>query len=53
MSRDKMQRPWRVDDFDAFQARWFGHGASDKVGESVVVPHKRALLFVDNSGADI
>ncbi|XP_002991207.2 pantothenate kinase 2 [Selaginella moellendorffii] len=42
MSRNKMQRPWRVDDFDAFRNRWM----SGK-------PHYRALLFVDNSGADI
>ncbi|CAH1439326.1 unnamed protein product [Lactuca virosa] len=41
MSRKKMQRPWRVDDFDAFRER-MGFGA-----------HKRALLFVDNSGADV
>ncbi|KAL6182431.1 hypothetical protein ACLB2K_043852 [Fragaria x ananassa] len=47
MSRDKMQRPWRVDDFDAFQKRMFGSG--DKKPR----PHKRALLFVDNSGADV
>ncbi|CAA2951734.1 pantothenate kinase 2 [Olea europaea subsp. europaea] len=47
MSRNKMQRPWRVDDFDVFKERMFGSG--DKKPE----PHKRALLFVDNSGADI
>ncbi|KAL7599108.1 hypothetical protein Lser_V15G21444 [Lactuca serriola] len=41
MNRKKMQRPWRVDDFDAFKER-MGFGA-----------HKRALLFVDNSGADV
>ncbi|KAK3033524.1 hypothetical protein RJ639_032753 [Escallonia herrerae] len=45
MSRKKMQRPWRVDDFDAFKERMIG-GSGKK-------PHKRALLFVDNSGADI
>ncbi|KAK0587360.1 hypothetical protein LWI29_021561 [Acer saccharum] len=47
MSRDKMQRPWRVDDFDLFKERMLGSG--DKKPQ----PHKRALLFVDNSGADI
>ncbi|XP_010318982.1 pantothenate kinase 2 [Solanum lycopersicum] len=47
MSRKKMQRPWRVDDFDAFKERMLGFG--DKKPQ----PHKRALLFVDNSGADI
>ncbi|KAK4843952.1 hypothetical protein QYF36_014722 [Acer negundo] len=47
MSRNKMQRPWRVDDFDLFKERMLGSG--DKKPQ----PHKRALLFVDNSGADI
>ncbi|KAF9671576.1 hypothetical protein SADUNF_Sadunf12G0061800 [Salix dunnii] len=47
MSRNKMQRPWRVDDFDAFKERMLGSG--DKKPH----PHKRALLFVDNSGADV
>lgn len=49
MSRNKMQRPWRVDDFDAFQARLLG----SKGDKQPLMPHKRALLFVDNSGADI
>ncbi|CAN1347721.1 Pantothenate kinase 2 [Linum perenne] len=47
MSRNKMQRPWRVDDFDLFKERMLGSG------DKKPVPHKRALLFVDNSGADI
>ncbi|PKI59131.1 hypothetical protein CRG98_020497 [Punica granatum] len=47
MSRNKMQRPWRVDDFDAFKERMLGSGGKKPR------PHKRALLFVDNSGADI
>ncbi|KAK4844160.1 hypothetical protein QYF36_017161 [Acer negundo] len=47
MSRNKMQRPWHVDDFDLFKERMLGSG--DKKPQ----PHKRALLFVDNSGADI
>ncbi|KAK3224866.1 hypothetical protein Dsin_004728 [Dipteronia sinensis] len=47
MSRNKMQRPWRVDDFDLFKDRMLGSG--DKKPQ----PHKRALLFVDNSGADV
>jgi type II pantothenate kinase len=47
MSRKKMQRPWRVDNFDTFKERMLGSG-----GEKPK-PHKRALLFVDNSGADI
>lgn len=45
MSRNKMKRPWRVDDFDAFYERMQPEGPFK--------PHKRALLFVDNSGADI
>ncbi|KAK1268032.1 Pantothenate kinase 2 [Acorus gramineus] len=47
MSRKKMHRPWQVDDFDAFSKRMLG-SANEKPQ-----PHKRALLFVDNSGADI
>ncbi|CAI0547252.1 unnamed protein product [Linum tenue] len=47
MSRNKMQRPWRVDDFDLFKERMLGSG------DKKPLPHKRALLFVDNSGADI
>ncbi|XP_051136621.1 pantothenate kinase 2 [Andrographis paniculata] len=47
MSRDKMQRPWRVDDFDVFKERIFGSA------EKKPQPYKRALLFVDNSGADV
>ncbi|PQP94059.1 pantothenate kinase 2 [Prunus yedoensis var. nudiflora] len=47
MSRNKMQRPWRVDDFDVFKERMLGSG--DKKPR----PHKRALLFVDNAGADV
>ncbi|XP_010940070.1 pantothenate kinase 2 isoform X2 [Elaeis guineensis] len=47
MSRKKMQRPWRVDDFDMFKKRMLGCGAKKPP------PHRRALLFVDNSGADV
>ncbi|KAI4336147.1 hypothetical protein L6164_014712 [Bauhinia variegata] len=47
MSRNKMRRPWRVDDFDAFKERMLG------TGDKKPPPHRRALLFVDNSGADI
>ncbi|KAG6551234.1 hypothetical protein Mapa_007160 [Marchantia paleacea] len=49
MSRDKMQRPWRVDDFDLFRKRWIGEEGATTPPK----PHKRALFFVDNSGADI
>ncbi|XP_011622021.2 pantothenate kinase 2 isoform X2 [Amborella trichopoda] len=47
MSRKKMQRPWRVDDFDTFRERMLGSG------DQKPLPHRRALLFVDNSGADV
>ncbi|KAJ6760722.1 PANTOTHENATE KINASE 2 [Salix purpurea] len=47
MSRNKMQRPWQVDDFDVFKERMLGSE------EKKPHPHKRALLFVDNSGADV
>ncbi|CAL5374912.1 unnamed protein product [Camellia sinensis] len=47
MSRKKMQRPWRVDDFDLLKERMLGSG------DKKPPPHKRALLFVDNSGADV
>ncbi|KAL6493540.1 Pantothenate kinase 2, mitochondrial [Orobanche gracilis] len=47
MSRNKMQRPWRVDDFDVFKERMLGSA------EKKPRLYKRALLFVDNSGADI
>ncbi|XP_077244135.1 pantothenate kinase 1 [Tasmannia lanceolata] len=47
MSRKKMQRPWQVDDFDIFKERMLGSG------DNKPKVHKRALLFVDNSGADI
>ncbi|KAH9776185.1 Pantothenate kinase 2 [Citrus sinensis] len=36
-----------VDDFDAFKERMLGSG------DNKPRPHKRALLFVDNSGADV
>lgn len=36
-----------MDDFNFFKERMFGSG------EKKPQPHKRALLFVDNSGADI
>ncbi|KAL6007009.1 Pantothenate kinase 2, mitochondrial [Asimina triloba] len=47
MSRKKMQRPWQVDDFDTFKERMLGSGNRKPR------PHRRVLLFVDNSGADV
>uniref|UniRef100_A0ACD5YCV6 Uncharacterized protein n=1 Tax=Avena sativa TaxID=4498 RepID=A0ACD5YCV6_AVESA len=43
MSRKKMQRPWRIDDFDMFKKRML---KKDQ-------PYKKALISVDNSGADV
>ena len=40
-TRDGIARPWHVDDFDALAARWRG------------TPHRRAVLLVDNAGADV
>jgi hypothetical protein len=39
----------QVDDYDALRARWLG----SKESKVPPKPHKRALLFVDNSGADV
>ncbi|GAQ88623.1 pantothenate kinase 2 [Klebsormidium nitens] len=47
MSRNKLKRPWKVDDFDALKQRFLGDGTGPPPR-----PHARALLFVDNSGAD-
>ncbi|CAN6446298.1 unnamed protein product [Victoria cruziana] len=47
MSHSKMHRPWRVDDFDLFKERLLGSP------NKKTTPYKRALLFVDNSGADL
>ncbi|VAI35011.1 pantothenate kinase 2 [Triticum dicoccoides] len=43
MSRKKMQRPWRIDNFDTFKSRML---KKDQ-------PYKRALISVDNAGADV
>ena len=39
--RDLPPRPWLVDDFDRLAKRWTGP------------PHHKAVMFVDNAGADI
>ncbi|KAL3145762.1 hypothetical protein ABBQ38_015142 [Trebouxia sp. C0009 RCD-2024] len=46
------QRPWRVDDLDAFCDKWFGGASSEAAGEPKR-PFKRVVMFVDNAGADI
>lgn len=51
-ARNKLaQRPWRVDDLDAFCDRWFdvADGDASEPGK----PYKRVIMFVDNAGADI
>ena len=39
-----MNRPWAIDDYDALRQRFNGARAD---------PYRKALLFCDNSGADI
>ena len=43
-------RPWRVDDFDEFQDVWLSKWTE---GEDWVAPYRRAMIFVDNAGADV
>jgi uncharacterized protein with ATP-grasp and redox domains len=41
-ARDSIQaRPWMIDDFDALAVRW------------AIGPHRKAIVFVDNAGADV
>ncbi|PSC76368.1 Pantothenate kinase 2 isoform B [Micractinium conductrix] len=48
------QRPWRVDDFDAFAEYWFSKSNLNEDGEGTVVsPYQRVIMFVDNAGADV
>ncbi|RMZ52550.1 hypothetical protein APUTEX25_003693, partial [Auxenochlorella protothecoides] len=55
------QRPWHVDNYDAFAAAWFSTSAASDVGDGhrggaapkSSPPFKRVLMFVDNAGADI
>ncbi|KAL4425789.1 hypothetical protein ABPG75_009805 [Micractinium tetrahymenae] len=48
------QRPWRVDDFDAFSEVWFSKSELSKDGKGAVVsPYQRVVMFVDNAGADV
>ena len=43
---DLKSRPWRVDHFDAFRAKMLAHTAANR-------RYRRAIILVDNSGADI
>ena len=43
-------RPWRVDDFDEFRDIWLSKWTE---GEDWVAPYRRAMIFVDNAGADV
>jgi pantothenate kinase len=48
------RRPWRVDDFDAFAARLLARSELDAEGRGALrSPYKRAIVFVDNAGADV
>ncbi|CAD7700634.1 unnamed protein product [Ostreobium quekettii] len=39
-------RPWRVDNYDALQEKWFKYGRDRP-------PYRRVMIFVDNAGADM
>ena len=55
-AREKLsRRPWRVDDLDEFAESWLSKSdlARDHEPEAFKVPYKRALIFVDNAGADV
>ena len=41
-------RPWRCDTFDALAAHW-----TAAVAAARRPPFKRAIIFVDNAGADV
>jgi len=43
---DLKSRPWKVDSFDAFREKMLQHTISNQ-------RYRRAIIFVDNSGADI
>lgn len=43
------RRPWRVDTFDLLKAKWF-----QRDGDGRRIPaYRRAIMFVDNAGADV
>ena len=54
-ARSKLsQRPWRVDDLDDFAEVWFCKSEIDDEGNGrIKSPYKRAIIFVDNAGADV
>lgn len=57
-ARDTLsRRPWRVDALDDFAEVWFSKSDVDtETGEvrgRVKSPYRRALMFVDNAGADV
>lgn len=57
-ARDTLsRRPWRVDALDDFAEVWFSRSEVDtETGEvqgRVRSPYRRALMFVDNAGADV
>mmetsp|Transcript_3468 Transcript_3468/g.8203 ORF Transcript_3468/g.8203 Transcript_3468/m.8203 type:complete len:911 (+) Transcript_3468:246-2978(+) len=48
---DICMRPWRVDTFDRFRDRWFQRPLVS--GRRSPSAFQRAILFVDNAGADV
>jgi pantothenate kinase len=54
-ARSKLsRRPWRVDDLDDFAEVWFCKSEIDDEGNGKIKsPYKRAIIFVDNAGADV
>lgn len=54
-ARSKLsQRPWRVDDLDDFAEVWFCKSElDDEDNGRIRTPYKRAIIFVDNAGADV
>ncbi|KAL4445797.1 hypothetical protein ABPG77_008996 [Micractinium sp. CCAP 211/92] len=55
------QRPWRVDDFNAFSEVWLSKSEFNEEGKAdcqlmlckIVSPYQRVIMFVDNAGADV
>lgn len=48
------RRPWRVDDLGEFAEVWLGRSELDAEGRGKVrSPYRRAIMFVDNAGADV
>ena len=46
-------RPWRVDDLNEFAEAWLSNYDKSQKREQYKVPYRRAMIFVDNAGADV